>query len=104
MIKYGLKDCTSRYFNKRSKIIEKLIWMIYMHCSIERPKLLCFFYQIYFTTSTGHEEYVTIPEAVLPSNSFFIPKRPLVPTTIKSTFFFSAKSRILLTVDGEIVM
>ena len=41
--------------------------------------------KFYLTIVTGHDEYVTTPEAVLPSNSFLIPDRPLVPITIKST-------------------
>ena len=46
--------------------------------------------KFYLTTITGHDEYVTTPEAVLPSNSFLIPDRPLVPITIKSTSLSSA--------------
>ena len=46
--------------------------------------------KFYLTTVTGHDEYVTTPEAVLPSNSFLIRDRPLVPITIKSTSLSSA--------------
>jgi hypothetical protein len=31
---------------------------------------------------------LTIPDATIPSNNFFRPERPFVPTTTKSIFYF----------------
>jgi len=50
--------------------------------------------RIITTTNTGQWEYFITPKATLPSSNLLSPDIPLVPTTTKSTLFFSAYSTI----------
>ena len=52
----------------------------------------------YFTIRMGQWAYVEIPEATLPTISFFHPDLPLDPIIIKLIFFFSAYVRIPSTI------
>ena len=54
---------------------------------------------VHLTTITGQWEYVTTPEAVLPSSIRLIPEIPLVPNTIKLALFFSAYSTIAFVTE-----
>jgi hypothetical protein len=83
--KCDLRKITMIFISLIVEHLENYLILFFMHTIHDIRNL-----KFYLTTITGHDEYVTTPEAVLPSNSFLIPDRPLVPITIKSTSLSSA--------------